>query len=323
MAGPVRLAEHEDFAAFLTAAATQADFPEPFVEKDYWITEILRRVAETLGDRAVFKGGTSLSKGWNLLDRFSEDIDLFVNPAVEPTLANKRAIDRALKQLNRDVAAIPGLEFLAEDSRTIGGRGRMDTFRYESHYPAVDGFPPTVRLEPGIQSGDQPTAVVQISSIVAGLLIDRGVAADLDVEGLRPFSMTLLHFRRTFVEKLFAIHGKVEWLKQSAIALGRDVRHYADLYVLAGQPEVTAMLASAEYEQIKADYDEKSRRFFPRSYRPPPGLRFESSDALFPPDELRAMIEPGYEEECQRLFFRPHPSFAMVLERFEGNRDLL
>jgi len=83
------------------------------------------------------------------------------------------------------------------------------------------------------------------------------------------------------------------------------------------------MLASDEYDEIKADYDEKSRTFFPRSYRPPPDLRFTTSDALFPPDDLRVAIEPGYEEECRRLFFRPHPSFAEVFERFAGIRDLL
>jgi len=127
----MRLAEHPDFAAFLAAAATESELPEAFVEKDYWITEILRTIATTLGERAIFKGGTS--------------------------------------------------------------------------------------------------------------------------------------------------------------------------------PEVTAMLASDEYDEIKADYDEKSRIFFPRSYRPPPDLRFTTSDALFPPDDLRVAIEPGYEEECRRLFFRPHP----------------
>lgn len=319
----MRLSEHDDFAAFITAAAEEADLPEPFVEKDYWITEILRTIADTLGARAIFKGGTSLSKGWDLLDRFSEDIDLFVNPAAEPALANERAIDRVLKGLNRAVADIPRLDFLPEDSRTTGGRGRMDTFRYVSRYPSVEGFPPTVRLEPGIQSGDQPTAVVQISAIVGKMLTERGVADSLGVDGLQPFPMTLLHFRRTFVEKLFAIHGKVERLKQDGSPLGRDVRHYADLYVLAGQREVIEMLDSPEYEQIKLDYDEKSREYFPNSYRPPPNLRFDASDALFPSDELRAAIEPNYEEECRRLFFRPHPPYPAVLERFEDIRHML
>lgn len=93
----MKLAEHPDFAAFLTAAATESELPETFVEKDYWITEILHTIATTVGERAIFKGGTSLSKGWDLLDRFSEDIDLFIDPAAEPPLRNERAINRAMK----------------------------------------------------------------------------------------------------------------------------------------------------------------------------------------------------------------------------------
>jgi Nucleotidyl transferase AbiEii toxin, Type IV TA system len=323
VAGAVRLSEHPDFASFLTAAAADSGLPETFVEKDYWITEILRTVATTLGERVVFKGGTSLSKGWSLLDRFSEDIDLFVDPDVEPPLASTRSIDRTMKKLNGDVSAIEGLEFVPGESRTTGGRGRVDTFRYHSHFPPLEGFPATVRLEPGIQSGKQPTARVKISSIVGDLLIARGVARELAVEGVESFEMDLLHFRRTFVEKLFAIHGKVERLEQEGVLLGRDVRHYADLYVLAGRPEVMAMLESEEYEAIRLDYDEKSRTYFPNSYRPPPDLRFGGSNALFPPDGLRARIEPGYEEECRRLFFRSHPGFGEVLERFAEIRELL
>ena len=289
----MRLHEHEDFTSFLTAAAAENDLPEVFVEKDYWITEILRVIATTLPGRAVFKGGTSLSKGWGLLDRFSEDIDLFVDPAVEPTLRG-RAIDRTLRRLKQDVETIGGLEFVKADSRTIGGRGRMDTFRYRSRYPPTQGFPPTVRLEPGVQSGRQPAEARLISSIVGDMLTVGGAANQLDVSELEPFSMTLLHFRRTFVEKLFAIHGKVERLKQGGTPLGRDVRHYADLYVLAGRPEVLDMLASPEYESIRRDYDEKSRAYFANSHRPPNNLHFASSDALFPP----SMSELGAPADC-------------------------
>jgi hypothetical protein len=115
----------------------------------------------------------------------------------------------------------------------------------------------------------------------------------------------------------------VERLKQEGHPLGRDVRHYADLYILSGQGHVLEMLASPEYEDIKADYDAKSRAYFPKSYRPPEGLRFGCSDALFPDDELRGVIGPVYEEECRRLFFRPHPPFAKVLKRMAEIRGLL
>ena len=52
-------------------------------------------------------------------------------------------------------------------------------------------------------------------------------------------------------------------------------------------------------------------------------LDFRASDALFPPDDRRAAFEPGCEEECRRLFFRPHPNFAEVLKRFAENRNLV
>ena len=174
-----------------------------------------------------------------------------------------------------------------------------------------------------MQSGRQPTEVVQLSSLVGNLLRARGATGDLGTEGVDAFPMTLLHFRRTFVEKLFAVHGKAERLKQDGHLLGRDARHYADIHVLAGRDEVLAMLPSDEYRAIRKDYDTNSRAFFAKSYRPPDGLRFAHSDALFPPDDLRALIEPDYERECERLFFRPHPPFADVLERLEGLRKLL
>lgn len=83
------------------------------------------------------------------------------------------------------------------------------------------------------------------------------------------------------------------------------------------------MLDSEEYELIRLDYDEKSRAYYPNSYRPPEDLRFAASDALFPPAELRAQIEPDYEDECRRLFFRPHPPFGEVLDRLAEIRNLL
>lgn len=76
--------------------------------------------------------------------------------------------------------------------------------------------------------------------------------------------MRLLHFRRTFVEKLFAIHAKAEILKRDGRPIGTYARHYYDLYQLAATPEVQAMLASAEYAAIKDDHDRISRAHFER-----------------------------------------------------------
>jgi predicted nucleotidyltransferase component of viral defense system len=73
----VRLFEHPDFAQAILRAAEHfaaQGFRPAIIEKDYYVTEVLRIVAATAGDQVIFKGGTSLSKGWNLIQRFSEDI---------------------------------------------------------------------------------------------------------------------------------------------------------------------------------------------------------------------------------------------------------
>jgi len=320
----VRLAEHPEFEQALLRAAERLGLSEQFVEKDYYVTEILRIVAARLGEQAMFKGGTSLSKGWGLITRFSEDIDLFVNPERFDPRPGKNKMDRILKELSEAVAEHPALTWLREEGETIGGFGRKDLFAYETLFAELPGIRAAVRLEPGIGSGTFPTEVVPITSVVAQFLSEQGAEGFEGVEDLAGFKMTLLHYRRTFVEKMFALHGKVVRLQEEAKPLGRDARHYPDLYVLAGEQEVRAMLASPEYGEIRNDYDEKSLEFFANSYTPPEGLSFAKSPALFPPSSLREQLAREYEEQCKLLFSSgDYPDFDAVLARFEEIKELI
>ena len=318
----MKLYEHEDFPALLVTAAHAQGLNEQFVEKDYWVTEVLRIVAASYGDCVIFKGGTSLSKGWGLIDRFSEDVDLFLDPArFEPPLRGSRTIDRELRALRDAVGQHSGLALVPELGQTIGGRSRADHFSYVPCFDELPGVATTVRLEPGVQSGDHPVERRRISSLVAEHLRMRG--QDDIADDLAPFEMTLLHFRRTFVEKLFTIHSKVMRLLEDGTPLARDARHYADLHALVIRPEVLAMLQSDEYEAIRRDYDQLSSKWFPRGHRPPPRLRFNESRALFPTAELRAALAADYAEQCDLLFPAEFTPFADVIDGFERVRDLL
>jgi hypothetical protein len=320
----MRLFEHPDFEQAILQAAEhfrEQGLRPAIIEKDYYVTEALRIISTKSGDKVIFKGGTSLSKGWNLIRRFSEDIDLFLDPlAFQPTLG-KNAIDRELKKLRDAVGEHPALTFVADESQTIGGFGRNDRFSYRQRFGGPGEVANRVLLEAGTASGREPTTVVDLSSYLGQFLRDRELSLGADDEGT--FSMRLLHFRRTFVEKMFAIHGKVELLKRDGQPLGPYARHYYDLSQLATQPEVLAMLKSAEYETIKEDYDRISRAHFDRSYFHPADMRFANSDALFPPMDLAAILSVEYIAQCRMLCYGPYPTWEQIGVQFTKLREFL
>src|SRR3984957_16540260 len=125
----MKLFEHPEFEQAIVRAAEHfrpQGMRPAIIEKDYYVTEALRIISIAAGDKVIFKGGTSLSKGWNLIQRFSEDIDLFLDPAAFDPELGKNAIDRELRRLRDVVGGHSGLTFVKGESQTIGGFGRND-----------------------------------------------------------------------------------------------------------------------------------------------------------------------------------------------------
>ena len=312
----MKLFEHPDFEQAVLQATEHfraRGLRPAIVEKDYYVTEALRIIAGNDGEKIIFKGGTSLSKGWNLIGRFSEDVDIFLDPLAFRPVLGARAIDRELKSLRNSLNAHPGLTFRKERSQTIGGFGRSDLFVYAQRFGGPGEVSGHVLVEAGTASGREPTETVELRSYLATFLAEQGISLEAEDEG--SFPMRLLHFRRTFVEKMFAIHGKVELLKRERRPLGAYARHYYDLFHLAAEDEVVAMLTSNEYAAIKADYDNISREHFEQSYFAPDEMSFAHSDALFPPADLAEAIRAEYETQCRQLCFGTHPSWASVQAR--------
>jgi hypothetical protein len=320
----MKLFEHADFGQAILNAADHfhgRGLRPGIIEKDYYVTEALRIISLAAPDKIIFKGGTSLAKGWNLIQRFSEDIDIFLDPAAFKPALGKNGIDRELKRLRDAVGAHPALTFVPEESRTIGGFGRSDRFFYAQHFGGAGEVANRVLLEVGTASGREPTTSVELQSYLGQVLEEKKLSLGADDE--KRFTMRLLHFRRTFVEKMFAIHGKVQQLKATGQPLGTYARHYYDLIQLSSQAEVIAMLKSGEYAAIKKDYDEISRTYFPQSYFYPDDMRFSNSDALFPPAELAKSIGAEYDSQCRMLCYGPYPLWEEVQARLLQIRELL
>jgi predicted nucleotidyltransferase component of viral defense system len=321
----MKLFEHEDFGQLITLArehheAQGVQLPEQFIEKDYYLTEALRLIAGRFPHEVIFKGGTSLSKGWGLIQRFSEDVDIFLNPdAFDPPLS-KRGIDRTLKEMRDFVESHPALTY-DRRANPRKGFGRQDFFVYMPRYEEIAAVAPTIFVESGIGSGTEPTETVPLQSFVGRFLTDTGQSVNADDEG--PFTMKLLHFRRTFVEKLFTVHKIIAAFEKGGPPLGTHARHYYDLYQLGQQIEVREMLQSDEYATIKGDYDRVTKEFFPTRYVPPENMSFANSNAIFPTGQLRSKIIADYSDQCGRLCYGPVPSWSEVEGLFNGLRPYL
>lgn len=320
----MRLFEHPDFEQAIIQAAEHFQslgLREALIEKDYYVTEALRIIELTVGEKVIFKGGTSLSKGWNIIQRFSEDVDIFFDPhSFKPSLG-KNAINRELKELRQSIEKHPGLKILETKGQTIGGVGRADYFEYIQRFPSIGEIQGRVLVEVGTASGKEPTERIKLQSYLGQFLQERGVSLGADDE--TSFEMNLLHFRRTFVEKMFAIHSKVEIFKRTGRGVGGYARHYYDLFCLSERPEVIAMLRSAEYETIKSNYDKISSQHFKAQYISPPDMSFSKSDALFPAGELSAALEKEFEKQCRILCFGTFPTWTQVKNRFKELQEWL
>ena len=186
----------------------------------------------------------------------------------------------------------------------------------------IEAGRPVVLLEAGIQSADQPTESRGLKSLLGEMLDSRNV--DSGTDDREPFEMRLLHFRRTFVEKLFTLHSRVERAKKQGKELGRDARHYYDLAMLLTERQTKAMLESEEYETICGQYRELTAKFYPGQVKLlPEGMSLSQSSALFPATELRVMLEAAYVREAESLCYAEYPRFEDILQDFEAIRPLL
>jgi hypothetical protein len=323
----MRLHQHPDFRDAIIAAGKYFEpkgIANQLIEKDYYVTEALRTIANWWESQVIFKGGTSLSKGWQLIDRFSEDIDLFLNKqAFTPALGANR-VDKELVEIEIAVALHPGLILENHLGHRKRGASRNSYYDYESRFPGAETISliaPQILLEMGTRSGNYPIQMIQLSSYLVDFLQATGEKLDTDDE--TTFPMLLLDFRRTAIEKLFAIHGRVEQYLQQGEPLGKYTRHYYDLYCLFQRSEVRDLVASDEYQELKLDCDRISRESFGDSYTPPPGMSFRNSLALFPTAELESYLSLEYTTQCRPLCYGNFPDWQEILGCFESLRSLL
>ena len=309
------LHDHPRFTALLDAVAARTEIAVQLVEKDYWLMHVLWAIKNS-ELRFELKGGTSLSKGWKIIDRFSEDVDIKIFEPQGMTVYAGKNHSKPRHRESREryflwllsVLKIPGAIYLNRDSDFDDHDLRNAGYRvgYQTNYSAQLGIKTDVLLEVGFD-----TTTPNESRDISSWAYDYAVDNKLEIQDNRAVAVPCYFPEYTLVEKLSAISKKYRQEVE-----GKDVknftRHYYDVYQLLGESRVQAFLGTKDYlthkESRFGKNDESDISKNKAFSLPDPKIRSKFAERL---------------ERSSGLYYRGQPSLDEIIDRIQAFAERL
>ena len=304
---PILLHEISEFSDLLDVAGRERGIDPALVEKDYWLMHALWGLQQ-LGFTFELKGGTSLSKGFGLIHRFSEDIDILIRPDGElPTGKNQDkdqhvAARRAFYDGLPPRIAIPGFENVERDEAFDDRRMRSAGIRL--HYASVHSLPEGVKAGILLEAGFDQVAPNR-PCLISSWAYDKALASGLDdLTDNRAIGVPCYEPGYTLIEKLQTISTKFRRHVEDGGMPQNFLRHYYDVYCLLDDADVQAFIGSDAY------FTHKSLRFPAADDKDiTKNPAFQLADA-----GLRMRFARAY-ETTQALYYQGQPPFDALLAR--------
>lgn len=293
----------------IRATSQHFSIKETFVEKDYWISLVLSRLARSdKADKLVFKGGTSLSKAYNLIDRFSEDVDLAVL-AVEHLNSNqlKQFIRNVEKEITADLVEITDTEISSK-----GSRYRKSLFSY--HPDDIRNKEKRILLEINSFANPYPSQPMTIKSMITAFLEETNRHASIEEYQLQPFTVNVLSKEQTLLEKLVSL-VRFSFSANPAMGLSEKIRHFYDLHYLYQNKECKEFMKDPEFKKKFNDLLKHDKEAFdvPEGWQ-----QREVSDSPLINDfenQWKA-LKRTYQKELSEYAYRPIPHENIISDSF-------
>ncbi|CAM3642389.1 nucleotidyl transferase AbiEii/AbiGii toxin family protein [Sphingobacterium prati] len=303
------LHQHKSFKDLLLAESEERAIDPILIEKDYWIMHCLYGL-QKLGFRFELKGGTSLSKAYKIIDRFSEDIDIHIHPGAtlginenpKNTNANNVAKRLAFYDMLADEIKIEGIEVVERDTffdDTDYYRSGGIRLIYNSFFNALPGLKEGILLEVGFDNVT-PNNPMDISSWA----FDKALQASTSLTDNRALQIPCYDMRYTFVEKLQTIATKFRNMQSSGNSQANFMRQYYDIYQLLNQQEVKEFIGTPEY------LNHKERRFPNADFEIPIS---QNQAFLLEDDKLKQQLNQSY-IKSKALYYNGQIDLQSILD---------
>jgi predicted nucleotidyltransferase component of viral defense system len=324
---------NEDRLVVLQQASAISGINNKALEKDIWVTIVLDAIFRTKYAKHLhFKGGTSLSKAWKIIERFSEDIDLSIDRSFYGF--SEELSYSQIKKLKRISSEFISTEFKDELEKTIieiGVPANMFTIKatpipekmkdtvdpqeivieYVSVLEPIEYLPDTIKVEVSARSIKEATKIRAINSIVDGLLPEIGLLGE-------SFQVCTIEPQVTMLEKIFLLHE--EFTKSiSDMRHLRMSRHLYDLYKLHESSYADiAIKDKSLYERIIAH----RQQFIRQS-----GIDYDhhggETISFIPPSHILDSYKDDYEKMNLNMIYGDAPSFEVLIEKLNSIQELI
>jgi len=315
----IYLHQHKDFQALLRIVADEKGILPTLVEKDYWIMHVLYGLTKQ-GFQFELKGGTSLSKGYKIIERFSEDIDIHIKPDAgfkinenpnnaKPANVAARKIfyDSLAKTINIDGIASVERDIAFDDTDQYRSGGIR--LNYSNNFDKVEGDKDGILLETGFD-----TVTPNKKLTIGSWAYDRTIQTPgIDMIDNRAIDIACYDHRYTFVEKLQTIATKFRKEQSGKGERPNFMRQYYDVFCLLGDEQVQQFIGTDDYLAHK-------QRRFPAADRDIPILQNEAF--LLNDPELRRDFAKRYKETAS-LYYNGQPDFDELLDRIKAHVERL
>jgi hypothetical protein len=313
---PDFLHARRDFGQLVSLVAAERRVDPVLVEKDYWLMHCLWGL-QAQGLRFELKGGTSLSKGFGIIHRFSEDIDIRIEPPAALEVKTGRNQDKAAHVESRRAfydwlvreIRIPGVLAAERDTDFDDEKLRSAGIRlvYPTTLGSLQGVKSGVLLEVGFDD-TAPNRPVNISSWA----YDAAVALGVSVGDNRALDVLCYEPSHTFVEKLQTLSTKYRGLPETGRLPPNFLRHYYDVYCLLGQSDVLEFIGTPAYQARKL-----------QRFRTADELVIARNPAFVLADPSRRRAFAAEYARTQALYYQGQPPFDEIVARIHEHIDRL
>lgn len=235
------------FRQAIQFTADQMQIPTIYVEKDYWVTYALYTIfRDEIGKETIFKGGTSLSKCYNLIERFSEDIDLVV---LKKETDTSNQLTKKIKAIGNVVSEVlPEIEITGLTHKK--GMNRKTAHSYNKEFQGNYGqVRDTIVIEATWLGYYEPYTTKSISSLIGEMMQKNNQEEMAKEYDLLSFDVFVLEPTRTICEKIMSL-VRFSYSENPMRDLGNKIRHMYDLNRLLLNQELLAFFNSDTFDKM-------------------------------------------------------------------------